>query len=60
MNVYIGDGLNGGWNDAEYRRAGQCDNLFVKPSQVKLTGIGNFLKLKIVDHPKRAPQNPYG
>lgn len=41
MNVYIRDGLNKGWNDAEYRRAGQCKNLFVKLSQVKLTGIGN-------------------
>lgn len=31
MNVYIGDGLNGGWNDAEYRRAGECENVYVKP-----------------------------
>ncbi|CAD8106995.1 unnamed protein product [Paramecium primaurelia] len=60
MNIYIGDGLNGGWNDAEYRRAGQCENIYVKPLQVKLTGIGNYLKIKIIEHPKRAPQNPYG
>lgn len=35
-------------------------NVHNRPIQVKLIGIGSFLKLRMVEKPKRSPQNPYG
>ncbi|KAM3136863.1 hypothetical protein pb186bvf_011122 [Paramecium bursaria] len=60
VDIYIGDGLNGGFNDAEYRKTGTQLQIHNKPIQVKLIGIGSFLKLRFIEKPKRSPQNPYG
>lgn len=33
----------------------RVENVYSKPSQIKLHGIGSFLKILIVEKPKRSP-----
>lgn len=42
------------------RNSSSVSGIYSKPTQIKLIGIGNFLKLRITEKPKRSPQNPYG
>ncbi|KAL4438288.1 hypothetical protein ABPG74_009711 [Tetrahymena malaccensis] len=60
VEFYIGDGLNGGFLDAEYRLAGKADFIQNLPKQIKLMGIGNYLKIRIPKPSGRNPQNPFG
>lgn len=60
VEVHVGDGLVGSFEDAEYTLAGKGYNITASPSQISVNGIGSFLKLVFLTKPKASPNNPHG
>jgi len=60
LEVHVGDGFVGSFEDAEYSLGGRAYNIAAQPYQVNVHGIGSFVKLIFKSKPTPSPSNPQG
>ena len=60
LDLYIGDGISGSFVDCEYRKLGKVQNINEEGMNIKVDGIGNYLKLVFTKAALKTPDNPFG
>ncbi|MCQ2820067.1 MAG: hypothetical protein MJ252_22600 [archaeon] len=60
VNVYIGDGICGNFNDTKYDKAGTGYRITEEGCTIKTNGIGNFIKLVFPKGNMKTQDNPFG
>jgi len=60
VDIYIGDGVYGNFNDTKYLKLSSASNVTEQGSTVKVEGIGNFIKLVFPFGNMKTQNNPFG
>lgn len=60
VDIYIGDGVYGNFNDTKYLKLSSAQNVTEQGSTVKVEGIGNFIKLVFPFGNMKTQNNPFG
>ena len=60
VDIYIGDGVYGNFNDTKYLKLSTAQNVTEQGSTVKVEGIGNFIKLVFPFGNMKTQNNPFG
>ena len=60
VDIYIGDGVYGNFNDTKYVKLSSAQNVTEQGSTVKVEGIGNFIKLVFPFGNMKTQNNPFG
>ncbi len=61
LELYIADGLDGNFNDANYRRVNRHrETITDQGTTIKIDGIGNYLKIVFTRASFRTQDNPFG
>ena len=60
IELHIGDGVEGNFNVASYRRMNKGKFINDEPQTIKVDGIGNYLKLIFTKPSLKTLENPYG
>ena len=60
VDIYLGDGIYGNFNDTKYLKLSSAQNVTEKGSTIKVEGIGNFLKIVFPFGNMKTQNNPFG
>ena len=60
VDVYLGDGVFGNFNDTKYLKLSSAQNVTEKGATIKVEGIGNFLKIVFPFGNMKTQNNPFG
>lgn len=60
LDIYIGDGVAGNFIDCEYRKLGKVSNIDENGMNLKVDGIGSYLKLVFIRPAMKHQDNPFG
>lgn len=60
VDLYIGDGVFGNFNDTQYLKVASAYNITEDGSTIKVDGIGNYIKLVFTKGNIKTLSNPFG
>ena len=60
VDIYIGDGVYGNFNDSKYVKLISARNITEKGATLKVEGIGNFIKIVFPCGNEKTQKNPFG
>ena len=60
VDLYIGDGVFGNFNDTQYMKVATARNVTEEGSTIKVDGIGNYIKLVFTKGNMKTLNNPFG
>lgn len=60
VDLYIGDGVFGNFNDTKYLKVASAYNITEDGSTIKVDGIGNYIKLVFTKGNLKTLSNPFG
>ena len=60
VEIQIGDGISGSFEDVEYRLGNKGDNITTAPKQINTFGIGSYVKVVFTKQPDKTHKNQAG